>query len=100
VFKKKGHCLFQYDPVTPILSSSGEYSGGEPIQKRISCETFDRIGEKVEKAVEETEFHIPNRIKGSGMIQIEKKSFILKPDSPPRRKLEEALERIKKKYTK
>ena len=37
------HAVLIYDPVTPLESSSGEYSGGEPIHREIPLEAAHQL---------------------------------------------------------
>lgn len=58
----------RYLPVTPEVSSSGMYSGGEPFEIKLSNRQYSGLRDLFEKAIAKQNSHIPNRIKGSGTI--------------------------------
>ncbi|BDS12836.1 hypothetical protein [Aureispira anguillae] len=64
--------LIQYDPMTRKWSSSGFYSGGEPATVRINSEQFERIKVILEQAIQNTQDHIANRVKMSGLLYSKK----------------------------
>ena len=57
-----------YQPVTPVMSSSGTYSGGEPFEKAISAAQFSEIEALLKTGVANKSIHEDSRLKGSGMI--------------------------------
>lgn len=57
-----------YQPVTPAMSSSGTYSGGEPFEKTISVAQFTEIEALLKAAIANKTIHEDSRLKGSGMI--------------------------------
>lgn len=57
-----------YQPVTPAMSSSGTYSGGEPFEKVISEAQFTEIEALLKAGVSNKSIHEASRLKGSGMI--------------------------------
>lgn len=59
-----------YQPVTPELSSSGIYSGGEPLQKAISIINFLELYLEFERIFKNKEIHGSKRIKTSGKLRM------------------------------
>lgn len=57
-----------YHPVTPAMSSTGTYSGGEPFEKTISETQFSEIEALLNAGVANKTIHENSRLKGSGMI--------------------------------
>ena len=57
-----------YQPVSPAMSSSGTYSGGEPFEKAISVAQFTEIEALLKAGVANKAIHEDSRLKGSGMI--------------------------------
>ncbi len=57
-----------YQPVTPAMSSTGTYSGGEPFEKAISAAQFAEIEAFLTAGVANKTIHEDSRLKGSGMI--------------------------------
>lgn len=57
-----------YQPITPAMSSTGTYSGGEPFEKPISEAQFAEIEALLKKGVANKSIHEDSRLKGSGMI--------------------------------
>lgn len=57
-----------YHPITPAMSSSGTYSGGEPFEKDISEAQFTEIEALLKVGVAHKSIHESSRLKGSGMI--------------------------------
>lgn len=57
-----------YQPVTPAMSSTGTYSGGEPFEKAISETQFTEIEALLKAGVANKSIHEASRLKGSGMI--------------------------------
>ncbi len=57
-----------YQPVTPAMSSSGIYSGGEPFEKAISVAQFTEIEALLKAGAANKTIHEDSRLKGSGMI--------------------------------
>jgi hypothetical protein len=63
-----GNQKIVYQPVTPAMSSSGIYSGGEPFEKVISETQFTEIEALLKAGVANKTIHENSRLKGSGMI--------------------------------
>ncbi len=61
-----------YTPITPEMSSSGTYSGGEPADKTISKSDFEKVYNEFELIFKEKTLHIEYRIKTSGRLVINK----------------------------
>ncbi|KKW42815.1 MAG: hypothetical protein UY92_C0003G0021 [Candidatus Magasanikbacteria bacterium GW2011_GWA2_56_11] len=85
----------EYVPVKSSQSSSGVYSGGEPVRKAIAETEYADIVSRLESGVQNTAAHIDNRRLTSGLIELEKngseKSYILAPASPEMLSIEQAL---------
>lgn len=61
---------FKYAPVTPMESSSGTYSGGEPKDFEIEQSTFNEIFIRAEKIATTDDIKIDTRQMGTGFIKI------------------------------
>lgn len=85
-----------YDPVTPLESSSGEYSGGEPATIELTQDEHAAIVSLFDVAIGDTSNHIENRVMMSGVIDVRKgkktTSFILAPKSVKKTEIETMLE--------
>lgn len=57
-----------YHPVTPAMSSSGTYSGGDSFEKDITHTQFSEIETLLKAGVAHKTIHESSRLKGSGMI--------------------------------
>ena len=57
-----------YQPITPAMSSTGTYSGGEPFEKDISAAQFAEIEVLLKAGAANKTIHEASRLKGSGMI--------------------------------
>ena len=64
----KNVCEIDYKPIQPEESSSGRYSGGEPVSKTIACVKFDEIQNYMKKIVANPSNMIPDRNMGCGTI--------------------------------
>lgn len=62
---------FIYDPVTPMESSSGHYSGGTAVTKYIQLDQYNQILTIIQEAISDTTQHAANRMKGTGWIKID-----------------------------
>lgn len=75
----------EYLPIKASDSSSGVYSGGEPVKKVISESAYVEIAESLDAGVADTATQINNRTLGSGLIEVEQngavKNYILAPES-------------------
>lgn len=69
-----------YDPMTPLESSSGEYSGGEQWEKDISHDTYLEIERLFDKLINNTNGHLEKRERISILIKTKKSKYILKPN--------------------
>lgn len=90
-----------FKPVTPDMSSSGTYSGGEPITVKISEEQYKKLMELVNAAIDAKSMHISERVKMSGMISISQKgnaqTYILGARSRSKADIESYLKQLFKK---
>lgn len=57
-----------YLPITPAMSSTGTYSGGDPYEKDISPEQYHAIEALLKAGINNKAIHKQGRLKGSGMI--------------------------------
>ncbi len=94
----EGKKIIEYIPMKPHLSSSGVYDGGEYMKKELSNQEWDILILNLNQAVRNSESHIKNRIKKSGMVIIDdknvKKSCILDPNSKKLLEIEKLLHSI------
>lgn len=101
IFRDKKGWTLEYKPVQPEFSSSGVYSGGEYVKKKISKSQYKKIISSIHKAVKNKKVHIKDRIMTSGMITIQEgkstKTYIIKPHSTEQRNIEKVLGEIMKK---
>ncbi len=99
IFPDKKGWVLEYKPVQPGFSSSGIYSGGEYVKKKISKSQYKKILSNIDKAVKNTKIHIKERIMTSGLITIQKnkstKTYIIKPNSTEQLDIERVLKEIK-----
>jgi len=88
--------LIQYAPMTPMRSSSGTYSGGEPAEVAISPKQFQAVKKVFEDAATTTANHIPNRVKMSGRISFkqDERSFNLRAKSNSQKTVEDILNKL------
>ncbi|GAI92082.1 unnamed protein product, partial [marine sediment metagenome] len=88
--------VIEYIPVKPSFSSSGVYDGGDYIKKEISELQYNEITLIINEAIRNTESHIKNRVKTSGMIIIkdrnDRKIYNLAPNSKELNKIEKTLQ--------
>jgi hypothetical protein len=59
-----------YDPVRPEESSTGTYSGGEPKTVTLTTSQADSLRVLMDQAFSHNAVHIPDRVKGSGLVGI------------------------------
>lgn len=87
-----------YKPVTPIESSSGTYSGGQPKTIKLTQADYDKVIDILNKAIEDKSMHIDERVMMSGMIRVEKKGgnqfYILGARSQSKYEIEKLLKEI------
>lgn len=93
-----GKKTVEYKPVTPEMSSSGIYSGGDYVKKEISQSQYQDIVSSLQKAVKNKKIHIKERVKTSGLITVQKnktkKVYIIKPNSKEQINIEKVLKEI------
>ena len=67
-----GLVAFQYTPVTPAMSSTGQYSGGDPHRADLSPDDarIDELWRRVEALEADTASHHPSRDKGTGSFAV------------------------------
>lgn len=68
LISNKNVCEIEYKPIQPDESSSGTYSGGEPVSKTIACVKFDEIQNYMKKIVANPSNLIQERNMGCGTI--------------------------------
>jgi len=61
---------FDYDPVRPEQSSTGQYSGGDPRSGRIKATVADDLWRQVRTFETETVLHVGDRMKGTGAFEV------------------------------
>jgi hypothetical protein len=84
----------KYIPVKPEESSTGMYSGGEPAQIALSNEQYSQLKNLFESALAQTDQHIPDRIKTSGLVTVGEYQAILKPGSALKAEIESKLKNL------
>lgn len=84
----------KYIPVKPEESSTGMYSGGEPAQIALSNEQYSQLKNLFESALAQTDQHIPDRIKTSGLVAVGEYQAILKPGSALKAEIESKLKNL------
>ncbi|MDZ4796024.1 MAG: hypothetical protein SGI83_17220 [Bacteroidota bacterium] len=96
VFSKNG---FEYFPVSPAESSSGNNSGGTYIKKLPELSLFYAVVNNIKMAFETKADHTDTRQMGSGLIEIREKGnqskFMIKMGSRSQLLIEEGLKKIK-----
>ncbi|MCW5912886.1 MAG: hypothetical protein KIT62_17580 [Cyclobacteriaceae bacterium] len=83
-----------YIPVKPEESSTGMYSGGEPATISLTQAEYLKLKDLFDQAMAQTEEHITDRIKTSGLVVIGDKQIILKPGSPTMLQIEDTLKSL------
>lgn len=88
-----------YSPVTPIESSSGVYSGGEPFEKTMTPREYENLIESLEAGFKATGSHIDKRKMMSGLVirkqGEEETKVILKPGCAELKAIEAQLQAFK-----
>jgi hypothetical protein len=88
----------EYKPVTPMESSSGVYSGGNPRTIDLTQSEYDKIVAVLNKAIEDKSMHIDQRIMMSGLISVEnqsgKQTYILGARSNSKAEIEAILKEL------
>lgn len=60
---------FEYVPVTPETSSTGQYSGGPPRSGPMTAAQVDALWQQIDAAVANTTAHVVDRAKGTVAIE-------------------------------
>jgi hypothetical protein len=60
----------EYVPVKKENSSTGNYSGGEPVKKKITESDYQQVQSYVHEIFGNASIHIKDRMKGSGRISV------------------------------
>ena len=93
----EGH--FKYEPVTPESSSSGIYSGGEAVARKISEVELSTAKRLFEGAVSAVDQHQDDRAMMTGLVVLARGSdttrVVLKPGSSKKAELENFLMKLK-----
>jgi hypothetical protein len=91
--------VLEYSPVSPEKSSSGIYSGGEPFQKKLTKEQYEKIVSLLETAFQSKEEQTNQRMMMTGMVVFkrnnEKNSCILLPEAISKKNIEVFLQQLK-----
>ena len=66
----EGAARFAYDPVTPAMSSSGTYSGGEPREGALEPAQAETLLERVRDLEAQTGIHAGSRMMGTGLFRL------------------------------
>ncbi|MBC7863470.1 MAG: hypothetical protein IAF38_10875 [Bacteroidia bacterium] len=94
VIKKES---IEYIPVKKENSSSGEYSGGEPLSKSITEEAWTKTKKEFDSLFKNKKIQIKNRMMGTGLLSITKKgkeTIVLIAKSPEMENLEKSLKKL------
>ncbi|TXI69480.1 MAG: hypothetical protein E6Q41_02515 [Cyclobacteriaceae bacterium] len=83
-----------YLPVKPEESSTGMYSGGEPATVTITAQQYAGLKTLFEKAIAQTDQHMADRIKTSGVVAVGDKQVILTPGSAIKAEIENKLKEL------
>jgi len=91
---------FEYVPVKPIESSSGEYSGGVVVKKKITTQEFEQVKEVFNKAKADVSAHTSVRAMGTGHLTIQENNavtldLILSFRSPAQKAMEEVFNQFR-----
>jgi len=90
--------VLEYKPLTPLESSSGIYSGGQPKTINLSQADYNKIVAVINKAIDDKSMHIDQRIMMSGLINVEnkngKQSYILGARSASKADIEALLNEL------
>ena len=96
--------IASYQPVPIDRSSSGEYSGGIPLQKNISCDMYESLYKLLVRYSNDKKQQIKQREMGSGMIiyamKKKQKMYFLSPRSAAKKEIEQKMEEVFKKQIK
>jgi hypothetical protein len=80
-----------YSPVTPVESSSGEYSGGNPKRVKISAEQYLKIEQIIKSILKDKTNFIKDRLMGCGTLIVGKKTTYINSASQLKAELEQEL---------
>lgn len=80
-----------YDPISPIESSSGTYSGGEAKRVKLSATQFQKIETLIKSIQKDKASHENARQMGFGTLLIGKKTIFLNSTSEKKKLLEQEL---------
>ena len=92
-YEIKGNRI-EYIPVKQEFSSSGFYSGGDPVKKEITAVQIHQLDTLVQVALDQTNAHIERRKKGSGLVHTSKKTVILAMSATEKQELEKELKEV------
>ncbi len=91
--------ILNYDPVTPLESSSGTYSGGEKWQRLLNADEISEMERLFQGIAGKTHDLMDKRVMMSGMIRLvftdREMMIILSPQSEEKKQVEAFLSRIK-----
>lgn len=80
-----------YSPITPVESSSGEYSGGNSKRVKITEEQFLKIEMIIQSILKDKSNFIKDRLMGSGTLIVGKKTTYINSASQLKAELEQEL---------
>ena len=80
-----------YSPITPVESSSGEYSGGSPKRVKVSEEQFLKIEMMIKSILKDKSNFIKTRLMGCGTLIVGKKTTYINSASSLKAELEKEL---------
>ena len=88
-----------YDPITPLESSTGTYSGGEPYTININLTQFETLQKTAMNCINKKDGQTKQRNKGTGtlIIQPGNKTYLFEMNSSQKKEIEEAIQLVTKK---
>ena len=87
-----------YEPIKPIFSSSGMYSGGEAKRVVLNAAEYQEIERIITKAINNVAEHIPQRLMGAALLKMQEDnklvSCMLDMHSELKAEIEKVLHRL------
>ncbi|RNA20273.1 hypothetical protein BpHYR1_035595 [Brachionus plicatilis] len=78
IYEYNGMYLMIYDPMTPVRSCSGKYSGGAPFMKEISEEEYQELKIEFDILAKKKENHTFDRSRPTGLFTSRNDKFIVR----------------------
>jgi hypothetical protein len=84
----------EYIPIKPEQSSTGIYSGGEPAQKALKPEDYQKLVAEFDKIFANQNIQIKDRIKTSGLLTQGNKKSVIFQNGSEKQQLEALLKQL------